>query len=70
LPFVYDVALIPPAVGILYSVFQGMGGIPRGHYWLFGEYGVLQSIMAVAGLAFSSMIVATNSLRLKNISLN
>ena len=68
--FAYNIALIPLAAGILYPVFQGMGGVPQGLQWLFGEHGFLQPIMAAAAMSLSSVSVVTNSLRLKNISLH
>ena len=68
--FAYNVALIPLAAGILYPLFQGIGGVPQELQWLFGEYGFLQPIMAAAAMSLSSVSVVTNSLRLKNISLN
>lgn len=68
--FAYNILLIPLAAGILYPVFQAMGGVPGGLHWLFGEYGFLQPIMAAAAMAFSSVSVVTNSLRLKHISLD
>ena len=40
--FVYNIALIPLAAGILYPIFLGIGGVPTGLQWLFGEYGFLQ----------------------------
>ena len=67
--FAYNIILIPLAAGILYPFFQGMGGVPNGLQWLFGEYGFLQPIMAAAAMALSSVSVVTNSLRLKHISL-
>jgi len=68
--FAYNITLIPLAAGILYPIFQGMGGVPSGLHWLFGEYGFLQPIMAAAAMAFSSISVVTNSLRLKKISID
>ena len=47
-----------------------MGGVPSELYWLFGEYGFLQPVMAAAAMALSSVSVVTNSLRLRNISLD
>jgi len=68
--FAYNVLLIPLAAGLLYPIFQKIGGVPQGLHWLFGEYGFLQPIMAATAMAFSSVSVVTNSLRLKNISLD
>lgn len=68
--FAYNIALIPLAAGILYPIFQGMDGVPSGLHWLFGEYGFLQPIMAATAMALSSVSVVTNSLRLKNFSLD
>jgi Cu+-exporting ATPase len=68
--FGYNIVLIPLAAGILYPFFKGMGGVPSGLHWLFGEYGFLQPIMAAAAMALSSVSVVTNSLRLKTISLD
>jgi len=68
--FAYNIALIPLAAGILYPIFQGMGGVPSGLHWLFGEYGFLQPIMAATAMALSSVSVVTNSLRLKKISID
>ncbi len=67
--FAYNIALIPLAAGILYPVFLGIGGVPTGLQWLFGEYGFLQPIMAAGAMALSSVSVVTNSLRLKSTSL-
>ena len=67
--FAYNIALIPIAAGILYPVFQEIGGVPQGLEWIFGEYGFLQPIMAATAMALSSVSVVANSLRLRNISL-
>jgi Cu+-exporting ATPase len=67
--FGYNIVLIPLAAGILYPFFKGMGGVPSGLHWLFGEYGFLQPIMAAAAMALSSVSVVTNSLRLRKINL-
>ncbi len=68
--FAYNIALIPLAAGILYPVFSRMGGVPSELHWLFGDYGFLQPVMAAAAMALSSVSVVTNSLRLRNISLD
>jgi len=68
--FAYNVVLIPLAAGMLYPVFQGMGGVPNELHWLFGEYGFLQPIVSAGAMALSSVSVVTNSLRLKTISIN
>ncbi len=67
--FAYNIVLIPLAAGILYPMFQGMGGVPSGLHWLFGEYGFLQPIVAAGAMALSSISVVTNSLRLKTLSI-
>ena len=67
--FAYNIVLIPLAAGMLYPVFQGMGGVPNELHWLFGEYGFLQPIVAAGAMALSSVSVVTNSLRLKTISI-
>ncbi|MGQ9572970.1 MAG: HAD-IC family P-type ATPase, partial [Dehalococcoidia bacterium] len=62
--FFYNVALIPIAAGILYPLFSGTG-VPRGLEPFFGEFGFLNPILAAAAMAFSSLSVMTNSLRLR-----
>ncbi len=66
--FAYNIVLIPLAAGILYPLFQSIGGVPNELQWLFGEYGFLQPIMAATAMALSSVSVVSNSLRLKNVS--
>ncbi len=68
--FGYNALLIPVAAGILYPVFQSFGGVPSSLYWLFGEQGFLQPILAAGAMALSSISVVTNSLRLKKVALN
>jgi Cu+-exporting ATPase len=62
--FFYNVALIPIAAGILYPLFSRTG-VPGGLEPFFGEYGFLNPILAAAAMAFSSLSVMTNSLRLR-----
>jgi Cu+-exporting ATPase len=62
--FFYNVALIPVAAGILYPLFRD-GGVPEGLGWIFGEYGFLNPMLAGAAMAFSSVSVMLNSLRLR-----
>ncbi|MSQ25828.1 MAG: copper-translocating P-type ATPase [Dehalococcoidia bacterium] len=63
--FFYNVLLIPVAAGILYPVFQAIGGVPAGLDWAFGDYGFLNPVLAAAAMALSSVTVVTNSLRLR-----
>jgi Cu+-exporting ATPase len=62
--FIYNLALIPVAAGVLYSIF-GHGGVPVILQPLLGHDGLLSPILAGAAMALSSVTVVTNSLRLK-----
>jgi len=62
--FFYNVALIPIAAGILYPMFSRTG-VPGGLEPFFGEFGFLNPILAAAAMAFSSLTVMANSLRLR-----
>jgi len=62
--FVYNVALIPIAAGILYPLFS-QTGVPTVLEPFFGTHGFLNPILAAAAMAFSSVSVMTNSLRLR-----
>jgi Cu+-exporting ATPase len=62
--FVYNITLIPVAAGVLYAFFSD-GGVPEGLGWLLGDYGFLNPMLAGAAMAFSSVSVMLNSLRLR-----
>ena len=66
--FFYNVMLIPVAAGILYPVFAALGGVPTGLQFFFGDQGFLNPILAALAMAFSSVTVVSNSLRLKQAS--
>jgi Cu+-exporting ATPase len=63
--FFYNVMLIPVAAGALYPVFQGLGGVPGSLDFFFGQQGFLNPALAALAMAFSSVTVVTNSLRLR-----
>jgi Cu+-exporting ATPase len=64
--FFYNVLLIPVAAGVLYPVFNAVGGVPVGLEFFFGQQGFLNPVLAALAMAFSSVTVVTNSLRLRN----
>jgi P-type Cu+ transporter len=61
--FFYNVLLIPVAAGILYPAFHN--GVPDGLGWMLGQYGFLNPMLAGGAMAFSSVSVMANSLRLR-----
>ena len=63
--FFYNILLIPVAAGVLYPVFQALGGVPGSLEFFFGEQGFLNPVLAALAMAFSSVTVITNSLRLR-----
>ena len=67
--FFYNVMLIPVAAGVLYPVFNAVGGVPAGLEFFFGQQGFLNPVLAGLAMAFSSVTVVTNSLRLRNAKL-
>jgi Cu+-exporting ATPase len=66
--FFYNILLIPVAAGALYPVFSG-GNVPGVLVPFFGQYGFLNPIVAAVAMAFSSVSVMTNSLRLRSFRL-
>jgi Cu+-exporting ATPase len=63
--FFYNVLLIPVAAGVLYPIFNAIGGVPVSLEFFFGEQGFLNPVLAALAMAFSSVTVVTNSLRLR-----
>ena len=63
--FFYNVMLIPVAAGVLYPVFNATGGVPGELGLFFGEHGFLNPVLAALAMAFSSVTVVSNSLRLR-----
>ena len=67
--FFYNTALIPVAAGVLYPVFANVGGVPSALDFFFGESGFLNPVLAALAMAFSSVSVVSNSLRLRRLNL-
>ncbi len=63
--FFYNILLVPVAAGALYPVFQVLGGVPSSLDFFFGTQGFLNPVLAALAMAFSSVTVISNSLRLR-----
>ncbi|HCG90978.1 MAG TPA: cadmium-translocating P-type ATPase [Dehalococcoidia bacterium] len=64
--FFYNILLIPIAAGILYPLFSSGTNVPNYLEFILGNYGFLNPVMAAFAMAFSSITVVANSLRLKS----
>ena len=67
--FFYNILLVPVAAGVLYPVFQAVGGVPMSLDFFFGQQGFLNPALAALAMAFSSVTVVANSLRLRGSTL-
>ena len=65
--FGYNILLMPVAAGVMYPFFQN--GVPAVLVPLVGEHGFLNPIAAAGAMAFSSVSVVLNSLRLGRVRL-
>ena len=63
--FFYNLLLVPVAAGVSYPIFQAVGGVPGAVEFFFGTQGFLNPVLAALAMAFSSVTVITNSLRLR-----
>ena len=68
--FFYNILLVPVAAGALYPVFQAVGGVPGSLEFFFGQQGFLNPVLAALAMAFSSVTVISNSLRLRGSELS
>jgi len=66
--FFYNLLLIPIAAGALYPVFSIINFNPTNLSFIFGDTGFLNPVMAAFAMAFSSITVISNSLRIKNFN--